>query len=317
MTSAVQPLFESSHFRTEDQLRLHFRDYAGPAAAAFPVVCLPGLTRNSRDFESLAEHLAVRHRVLCPDFRGRGLSEYAPDPMTYVPRSYVRDLAVLLSELHCGPVVLIGTSLGGLVGTLFAAVYPHKVLGLILNDVGPEIDPKGLARIAGYVGKTQPITTWQDAARAVEHLDRIVYPDYEPQDWMRTARRRYVEGADGKVRLDYDLSVAKTLSSPAATPDQWPFLRRLRRMPMLLIRGSHSDILAPETPRRMKQTVPGLKVIEVPNRGHTPTLDEPTALSAIDTFLAGLSIHLSPTRRAGLALSSWMFQSRARRLGVI
>jgi pimeloyl-ACP methyl ester carboxylesterase len=318
MNGAEQrPLFESRHFRTEDGLKLHCRDYAGPAKPAFPVVCLPGLTRNSRDFEALAEHLAARYRVLCLDFRGRGGSEYAPDPMSYVPRSYVRDLAVVLRELGCGPVALIGTSLGGLVSTLFSAIRPHQVLGLVLNDVGPEIDPKGLARIASYVGKTQPVVTWEDAARAVEHLDRIVYPDYEAQDWMRTARRRYIQGADGKVRLDYDLSVAKSLSSPAATPDQWPFVRRLRHIPTMVIRGSVSDILARETTQRMREAVPELKIVEVPNRGHTPTLEEPAALEAIDTFLAALSSRLSLTRRARLALSSLMFQPTARDAGVI
>ncbi len=309
--------FESRHFRTKDGLSLHYRDYAASSTARFPVICLPGLTRNARDFERLAQYLATEYRVLCPDFRGRGRSGYAPDPLTYTPRSYVRDLATLLRDLQCGPVALIGTSLGGMVGTLFSAVYPHKVRGLVLNDVGPEIDPEGLKRIGSYVGKAQPVITWADAALAVERLDRVVYPDYEADDWMRTARRRYVEEADGKVRLDYDLAIAKTFSSPATTPDQWPFLRRLQDIPVLVIRGSLSDILARATTERMQAALPGLEVVEVPNRGHTPTLEEPIAQAAISRFLGGLSSRFSPARRAGRAVSSWMFHSSARRAGVV
>ena len=281
------------------------------------MICLPGLTRNARDFELLAARLAGQYRVICPDFRGRGRSDYASDPMTYTPRSYVRDLATLVHELQCGRVALIGTSLGGMVGTLFSAIYPHKVLGLLLNDVGPEIDPKGLKRIGSYVGIAQPVITWADAALAVERLDRVVYPDFKADDWMRTARQRYIEDADGKVKLDYDLSIAKTFSRTAATLDQWSFLRRLKDIPTLVIRGSLSDILSRETTEHMQEAVPRLEVVEVANRGHTPNLEEPAAQDAITRFLGGLSPRFSPARRAGRVLSSWMFQSSARRAGVI
>ena len=275
--------------KTQDRLNLHYRDYAGPPGAPFTVICLPGLTRNARDFELLAPRLAARYRVLCLDFRGRGRSDYAPDPMTYVPRSYVRDLADLVHDSGCGPAVLVGTSLGGLIGTLFSAIWPQKVLGLVLNDVGPEIDPTGLARIGAYVGKQPPVITWEDAALAVERLDRTVYPDYQPADWLRTAKRRYIEESDGHIRLDYDLAIARAFASPATTPAQWPFFRRLRRIPTLLVRGSVSDILSPETVLRMRRVVPGLEVVEVPDRGHTPTLEEPMASLAIVTFLEELS----------------------------
>jgi pimeloyl-ACP methyl ester carboxylesterase len=285
--------FESNYFRTQDGLKLHYRDYAhgsaGQPAAIFPVVCLPGLTRNARDFELVAARLGKQYRVVCLDFRGRGNSDYAADALTYVPRSYVRDLSALLTHLQCGPVALIGTSLGGLVGTMFSAVWPKKVLGLVLNDVGPQIDPVGLARIASYVGKSQAVVTWKDAALAVERLDRGVYPDYEPADWIRTARRRYIEEPDGRVRLDYDLSIAKSFATPAATPRQWPFVRRLRRCPVMVIRGSVSDILSRETALRMREVIPGLEIVEIPDRGHTPTLEEPAAQAAISAFLARLS----------------------------
>jgi pimeloyl-ACP methyl ester carboxylesterase len=285
--------FDSHYFQTEDGLQLHYRDYCpahGKATiATFPVVCLPGLTRNARDFEVLAERLASQYRVICLDFRGRGRSAYASDPMTYVPRSYVRDLSALLKHLRCGPVALIGTSLGGLVGTMFCAVWPKRALGLVLNDVGPEIDPAGLARIASYVGKSQPVVTWEDAALAVERLDRCVYPDYKAADWMRSARHRYIQECDGRIRLDYDLSIAKAFASPATTPRQWPFFRRLGRLPVLVIRGSISDILARDTTRRMQEVIPELEIVEIPNRGHTPSLEEPAAQAAISIFLDRVS----------------------------
>ncbi len=308
---------DSRYFQTEDGLRLHYCKYQGPASGSLTLVCLPGLTRNGRDFDTLAADLSTRYHVICPDFRGRGRSEYATSPTSYVPRSYVRDLSALVQVLGGGPVVLVGTSLGGLVGTLFASIWPQRVLGLVLNDVGPEIDPAGLKRIAGYVGKTPPVKTWNDAATALEIQDRAVYPDYGSGDWMRTARRRYVEGSDGTVKLDYDLTIARMFSDPASTPEQWPFFNRLHYIPTLLIRGAHSDILTRETMLRMKQAVPSLQSVEVPNRGHTPTLEEPVARSAIATFLEQLSKSLPTTTRLRRVVSSWLFQPAARRAGVL
>jgi pimeloyl-ACP methyl ester carboxylesterase len=309
--------FTSKRFETDDGLSLHYREYAGPRAAALTVICLPGLTRNARDFEALAPRLVARHRVLCLDFRGRGSSQYAPDPMSYVPRSYVRDLHALFDHAGVGEAALVGTSLGGMVATLFAAIYPAKVAGLVLNDVGPEVDPAGLARIAGYVGKAKPIEGWDDAAQAVEQLDRIVYPDYGPGDWLRLARRRFAEGPDGRVRLDYDLDIAKPFGTPATTPEQWPFFRRLRDIPILLIRGELSDILSRATVEKMRAAAPQMKVLEAPGRGHTPSLDEPPVAEAIEAFVAGLPPHLGPARRSTRALSGWAFRPKARRLGVL
>ena len=160
--------FTSRFYTSPDGLKLHYRDYPGPSNAPFAVLCIPGLTRNARDFEELAPHLAAKYRVLCVELRGRGLSEYAKDPMTYVPPVYVRDVAALIKAASLSQVALIGTSLGGIISMVLAGVMPAKLLGVVLNDIGPEIDPAGLARIAGYLGKTKPVTTWDEAAAAVQ-----------------------------------------------------------------------------------------------------------------------------------------------------
>jgi pimeloyl-ACP methyl ester carboxylesterase len=281
--------FVSRHYQSTDGLRLHYRDYAGPADAPFTVICVPGLTRNARDFEALAPHLAARYRVLCVELRGRGLSQYATDPMTYVPLTYVRDIETLIDHAGLAAAALIGTSLGGLVSILCAAIIPAKVFGVVLNDAGTDIDPTGLARIRGYVGKAPPVVTWDDAAKAIQFLDGIIYPDYTAADWARTARRRFIENPDGTLRLDYDMNISKTMALPETTPDMWPYFRKLTDIPTLVLRGATSDILAAETVTRMKEAVHKLKAVEIPNRGHTPYLDEPLSLSAIDTFLAGLA----------------------------
>ncbi len=307
MSSVTEP-FVSRTFQSPDGLRLHYRDYAGPADAPFTVICLPGLTRNARDFEQLAPHLATRYRVWCLEFRGRGESEYASDPMTYVPPTYVRDLAALFKATGLGQAALIGTSLGGLVSTIFAALMPAKVLGVVLNDIGPELDPTGLARIASYVGKTRPVASWEDAADVVEMLDRVVYPEYTRADWLRMGRRRFVKNPDGTFRPNYDLDISKPFT--AKTPDLWPFFRRLRVMPSLVIRGAHSDLLALATVVRMKAEIPSLRTVEVPNRGHAPNLDEPEALAAIDRLLADLPSRIGRAAKVGRTLGALKFLAK-------
>lgn len=306
------PESASRFVRGFDGLRLHVRDYPGPTGAA-TILCLPGLTRNGRDFAALAGRLAERFRILCPDFRGRGLSESAPDPALYVPASYVGDLAAIFDALAVERAILIGTSLGGLVATLFAALSPERVAGLVLNDVGPEIDPAGLARIASYVGRTPPIVTWDDAADTIALLDEAVYPGFGRADWLRLARQRYTD-ASGVVRLDYDPAIAQAFALPETTPDAWPFFRELRPLPTLLLRGALSDILAHETVVKMRAALPKLRVVEIADRGHVPTLDEPEAIAAIEGFLAALPSP-GPLRRLSARWRGRRFRRRLARAG--
>lgn len=304
--AAVQAAFTSRFYTSPDGLRLHYREYAGPPHARMTVLCIPGLTRNARDFEDVAPHLADRYRVICAELRGRGLSAYASDPMTYVPATYVRDMVALLDAAGVKRVAVIGTSLGGIISMLLAALVPERLLGVVINDIGPELDPVGLARIGSYVGRSKPITTWDEAAAAIEAIDGTIFPEYKGDDWVRMARRRFIEAPDGGLRADYDLNISKPFVASAKAVDLWPFFRAFRMMPILAIRGALSDLLSPEIFDRMQSAVPHLKRVTVPNRGHAPYLDEPESRTAIDAFLDALPTAIGPLtamRRKAAALA--------------
>jgi pimeloyl-ACP methyl ester carboxylesterase len=300
-----------------DGLRLHYRDYAGPPDAPFTVICIPGLTRNARDFDELAPHLAQKYRVLCAELRGRGLSEYAKDPSTYVPPVYVRDMMAMIKSTGLSQVVLIGTSLGGVVSMVLASVFSAKILGVVLNDIGPEVDQAGLTRIASYLGKTKPITTWDDAADAMQMLDGVIYPDYQRADWHKMARRRFIQAEDGSIRPDYDLAISKPFGGSTAAVDLWPYFRGMQDVPVLAIRGETSDLLSSDVFARMKQEKPLLEQVIVPNHGHAPYLDEPEAMRGIDNFLARLPRRLSPLAVVRRTVKSLVFLTQLKMKGVI
>ena len=310
--------FTSRYYQSPDGLTLHYRDYPGPAGAPMTVLCLPGLTRNARDFDELAPHLALKYRVLCAELRGRGLSEYAKDPSTYVPAVYVRDVAALIKSTGIARLAVIGTSLGGIVAMIMGGVMPAKLLGVVLNDIGPEINQAGLTRIAGYLGKTRPIHTWDDAAAAMQMLDAQIYPEYQQADWLKMARRRFIQSpADGSFRPDYDLNISKPFTGSSAAVDLWPFFLSLKGIPVLTIRGATSDLLSPEVFGRMKRDLEPIRQVTVPNRGHAPYLDEPPALQAIDDFLAVLPAKLSPWTVFIRTVKSVLFLARLKITGVI
>ncbi len=288
--------YENRYWWSNDGIRLHARDYPARDAAAAegrpPIICLPGLTRNARDFEGLAERLSVEWRVLVVNLRGRGDSGYAKDPMSYVPLVYVQDVEKLLGEIGCDRYVAIGTSLGGIVTMLLAGAAREKLVGAVLNDVGPEIDPAGLARIRSYVGKSSAWPTWMHAARAVAEANADAYPDYEIGDWLAMAKRLYRLNASGRIVLDYDMKIAEPFRLPGneAGPDMWRALDQLAGAPLLLTRGGLSDILTDKVAIRMAAALEGAELVTVPRTGHAPTLDEPEAREAIDRLLARVAL---------------------------
>lgn len=271
-------------YRGEDGLRLYARDYPGPHDDAPVVMCLPGLTRNCKDFASLADHLRPSHRVICPDQRGRGRSERDSDPTNYRPDVYVRDMWCLAEMLGLMRFSIIGTSLGGLMAIMMTMQSPDRIDRVVLNDVGPEIDPRGIARIASYVGKSSPVTTWEEAATQAAAINGAAFPEYTKAQWMDMARDVYVQEGRQPV-LDYDPMISKGVAGGSAAPNLWPWFGVLRDKPVLALRGELSDILSEATFAEMSRQLPHLVPIVVPQRGHAPSLKEVVALEAMDQFL--------------------------------
>ena len=279
--------FADRFWTSRDGLKLHFRDYSGRADRP-PLLCLPGLTRNARDFAHVAERLAGEWRVLCPDLRGRGDSAYARDSASYNPLQYADDIALLIAAEGLSRVVALGTSLGGILTMLLAMSGPERLAGALLNDIGPEIDPEGLARIRDYVGQGRSYPTWMHAARAIEELQAGAFPDFEIADWLTVAKRCMVLGSNGRIVFDYDMKIAEPFAQPGseAGADLWPALGALEGRPVTLLRGALSDILSAATLDRMAKALPEAEAVTVPRVGHAPTLAEPAAVAALDRLLA-------------------------------
>ncbi|WP_395945989.1 alpha/beta fold hydrolase [Brevundimonas sp.] len=281
-------------WKSPDGLDLFARDYApGPAPARPPVIAIHGLTRNSADFDAIAPLLAQSgRRVLAIDVRGRGLSDRAPDPMTYTPEVYARDVLALMDQAAIDRAVFVGTSMGGLITMALTAIRPRAVVAAILNDIGPEVSPEGLARIAGYSGQPVEIGSWADATAYAKRINAVAFPHYTDADWAAFARRIFRQQPDGEIGLDYDPDIAvpiRAAGAKALVPNLWPFFRRLaKKKPTLLVRGATSDLLSLAIAEKMRKAAPTMAYAEVPGVGHAPMLDEVEAKAAIFEFLAEL-----------------------------
>lgn len=285
--------YKEVRFTSRDGLSLYYRDYAGVSAGsgdAVPALCLPGMTRNAKDFEDLAPHLAQTRRVLCADLRGRGRSDPDPDIGNYNAKIYAKDMWELLDHVGVPEVVVVGTSLGGIMAMLMATLKPERVRGAILNDIGPKLDQTGLDRIASYVSRATEVHTWDDAAEATREPNQAFYPDFGPDDWMKFARRTYVEDETGSgIRPDYDPGVGEAMRVASGGPtEMWPIFEGLKPIPALVLRGELSDLLSEESVDLMVKAKPDLQRATIPQRGHVPALDEPESLAAIDAFFGRL-----------------------------
>lgn len=279
--------FTDRYWESRDGLKLHYRDYPGREDRP-PVLCLPGLTCNARDFEALAARLCGEWRVVCPDMRGRGDSAYAKDSATYNPMQYVDDVSLLFEAAGLDQVVIIGTSLGGLMTLAMAMAMPQRIAAAVLNDIGPVIEPAGLERIRDYVGQGRSFSTWMHAARAVQEIQGSAFPDYQIADWLVAAKRTMTLGGNGRIVFDYDMKIAEPLAKMDinAQVDLWPGIDGLADKPVLTIRGALSDLLSAETLNKMQQRLPESEAVTINNVGHAPSLGEPEAIAAIDRLLA-------------------------------
>lgn len=268
-------------FDTSDGVSLAYED----DGAGLPVLCLPGLTRNARDFDDLAAALDRPVRLMRLTARGRGDSGWA-DPASYTVPVEARDAVELLDHLGIARAVIIGTSRGGLVAMLLARMAGDRLAGVVLNDIGPEVAPDGMARIMGYLGRRPAGRTWDDGAAALEADQRAQFPGVPLARWRVMAERLFVAAADG-LDLRYDARLRDTVAAVLALPpvDLWPMFAALDGVPLALVRGANSDLLARETADRMAALHPGMIRAEVPDRGHVPFLDEPESLAAIHALL--------------------------------
>lgn len=280
----------TDHFlRSKDGLALYARDYPGPDADSPTLLCLHGLTRNSRDFQDVVPPLTRYFRVLVPEQRGRGRSEYDTDVTRYALMQYVEDTRTLLEGLGIDQVSIIGTSMGGLMTFALNALYPGSIKRAVINDIGPDIATAGLERIKTYVGVAGPFAHWQEATDYLAGVSAEIFPEWDNDQWSRFARQCYVE-RDGQVVIDYDPRIAEPLEGEnqgTETEILWSLFETMVDVPTLLVRGELTDLLTEECTAEMLKRHPRLELLRVPGVGHAPMLTEPGVPEATFRFLAG------------------------------
>ena len=278
-------IYRERRVAAQDGLSLYCRDYGDPQSPRVPLLCLTGLTRNSADFADLAERHAGERRVICPDYRGRGRSAYDRNWRNYDPRVYLNDAVQLLVAFDLHRVIVVGTSMGGVIAMGFAVAKPTMLAAAVINDIGPDIQGGGLTRIFDYVGVDHPQPDWNSAILYLRQLLPTLSIRTE-EGWRKMARATFREGADGRLHFDWDVTLARALRAARRTaPDLWPLFRALRGVPTLALRGDLSDVLSAETFERMALAKPDLQRATVREAGHAPTLNEPDAAAAIDAFI--------------------------------
>ncbi|MFZ1744133.1 MAG: alpha/beta hydrolase [Pontixanthobacter sp.] len=287
----METMYTDRFWSSPDGLKLHFRDYPARNEAGKtgpPIFCMHGLTRNARDFADLAEQLSDQWRVIVPEMRGRGESEYAKDSATYNPLTYVGDIEALLTQEGIERFVAIGTSLGGLMTMLMAAMNPARIAAAVLNDIGPVVDLAGIDRIREYVGQGRNFPSWMHAARSLAETHHESFPEFELEDWLEMAKRGMVVQQNGRIAFDYDMTIAEPFQQDdgAAPPDLWPAFEALAGRPLLIVRGGLSDLLTADTLAEMQRRVPEARAVTIGNIGHAPLLEVEEAVGAIRQLLA-------------------------------
>ena len=279
--------FNERRVTTFDNLSLYIRDYGDSLDLRPPILCLGGLTRNSKDFESFAERYSGDgRRVICPDYRGRGKSQYDSNWLNYNPQIYIRDIKDLLSALNLHRVVVIGTSLGGILGMGMGTAMPTALAAVVMNDIGPVIEDEGLDFIIDYIKEDRPHKDWDSAVITIKKmLPNLRFQD--EQIWLKMAKNTFRYSNDGNLCFDWDVNIVKPLlKSNYKIPDMWPLFKALADVPTMVLRGAESDILSPTCFAEMQKLKPDLCAVEIPRAGHVPTLAEPESIGALDNFLA-------------------------------
>jgi len=285
----MQQDWRDVYITSDDGLRLFARDYGPENSDLAPVLCLAGLTRNSMDFHKVATRLAKDRRVIVPDYRGRGLSEYPKDWQTYQPHVEMADALKLLDQLGIEKFMVIGTSRGGLIAMVMGQAIKERLLGVVLNDIGPKLEDEGLLRIAESINERPEISSWESLVDGLKKYS-TGFSGLSEQEWVAFAHNLYQE-RDGKIEPDFDFNLTKTFPTvefikQGKIPEAWDLFDTLKGLPVAVIRGENSDLLSTETVTKMQKAHPGLITTTVPNRAHVPFLDEPEAIAAIDQVLS-------------------------------
>lgn len=278
-----------SHFiSASDGLKLYVREYGDALSSRTPILCLAGLTRNSQDFSVLAEALAARgHRVIAPDYRGRGRSDRDPDPARYDIPVELDDVFAVCAALGVDQAVIIGTSRGGLLAMAMGAAKPEFLRAIVLNDVGPILEIEGLRKIAAYVGKIKPPASWDDAIATVKALQGEAFPALNDEDWRALAEGSFVE-SEGRLISSYDPALMNGLAKldlSKPLPPLWVYFDAIAHVPVLALRGEFSWLLSQETFDAMATRHPNLTPVLVPGQGHAPLLRDALSIDAITRFL--------------------------------
>ncbi|MFN3853662.1 MAG: alpha/beta fold hydrolase [Phreatobacter sp.] len=269
-----------------DGLRLNVRVYGGPVAGRLPLLCLAGLSRNGADFDVLARALAGARQVIAPDYRGRGLSDRDPNWQNYALPVELQDLLAVTTALGIEKAVFLGTSRGGILTMMMTAVRPGLIGGAILNDIGPVIDATGLARIKSYLGKLPEPASWDEAVALLKSINSARFPALSDDDWRRQASAMW-QMVEGRLTVAFDPALAKTLEGltfDTEMPTLWPQFDGLADVPVMVIRGEHSDILSAATVSAMTERRPDLDVLTVAGQGHAPLLMDELSISRVAAF---------------------------------
>jgi pimeloyl-ACP methyl ester carboxylesterase len=279
---------ESRFTTAQDGLRLHALEYGDRHSPLLPVVCLPGLSRTAEDFTTLANALANDRRILALDYRGRGRSDYDPNPENYAIPVETDDVITVMAAFEAAPAIVVGTSRGGLIAMTIAAKKPELLAGVVLNDIGPVVETEGVLRIKSYVGKLQQPTSYQEAAEMLRSISANQFPNLTEADWLAAARRGWRQEG-GRLVTTYDPALGRTLDSVSVDkpfPTQWPEFDAMAQVPLMVVHGAYSDILSAATVTAMRARRPDMELVVVADQGHAPLLAEPGTIGPIAAFAA-------------------------------
>lgn len=285
MSGTEAGVYRERTLSAQDGLALYYRDYGDPMSPAVPVLCLTGLTRNSKDYHDLATRLSPSRRVICPDYRGRGRSDHDANPRNYRPATHIDDIRHLMVATGLHRAIVIGTSFGGMLAMGMALAAPGSLRAVVLNDIGPDVAADGLKRIMAYIGTDRPQPDWDSAVAEMKRM----FPTLSCStgaEWLDAAQATWRGGADGLLHYDWDVRLAGTLARARRGIDPWTLFRGLAGIPVLALRGELSDVLSHETFVRMASKHGDLTAVTIPGCGHPPRLVEPAAMEALDDFLA-------------------------------